>query len=242
MKTIQHSNFIERINESLFLAMIWVEGGSFQMGNREKDSVDRELPVHKVEVPDFFIGKFPVTQALYEAVSGNNPSEFKGPSHPVETVSWEDAQAFIQKLNQQVGKSYRLLTEAEWEYAARGGIYSEDYLYSGSDNLKEVGWFKGDNSPRGTKSVGQKLPNELGIYDMSGNVWEWCEDDYHNNYEGAPRDGSALIDRPSRGGGRVLRGGYWLGVARACRVSYRIRNGPAFRVNFVGFRLALSPV
>ena len=136
MKTSLHSNFTETLKEGTSFDMIWVEGGSFLMGNREEDAVDRELPVHEVHVPDFYIGKFPVPQALYEAVVGKNPSEFKGPTHPVETVSWEEAQAFIQHLNRETGKSYRLLTETEWEYAARGGIYSEDYLYAGSDNLK----------------------------------------------------------------------------------------------------------
>ena len=242
MKTSLHSNFTETLKEGTSFDMIWVEGGSFLMGNREEDAVDRELPVHEVHVPDFYIGKFPVTQALYEAVVGKNPSEFKGPTHPVERVSWEEAQAFIQHLNRETGKRYRLLTEAEWEYAARGGIYSEDYLYAGSDNLKEVGWFDGNNSPRGTKAVGQKLPNELGIFDMSGNVDEWCEDDYHENYEGAPKEDSAWIDQPNRGGDRVLRGGNWLNDARYCRVSYRNRLVPGLRFSRVGFRLALSPV
>ncbi|MEM6632801.1 MAG: formylglycine-generating enzyme family protein [Bacteroidota bacterium] len=242
MKTIQNSYFTEHLSNSLSFEMIWVQGGSFQMGNRESDAEDYELPVHEVQVSDFFIGKYPVTQALYQAIMGETPSNFNGKDHPVEQVSWEEAQAFIQKLNNQVGKSYRLLTEAEWEYAARGGIYSEDYLYAGSDNLKEVGWYVGNNNPNGTKPVGQKLPNELGIYDMSGNVYEWCEDDYHDNYQGALKDGSAWLDQPSRGGLRVLRGGSWLGDARYCRVSYRNGGGPDFRDNYVGFRLALSPV
>ncbi len=222
--------------------MIWVAGGSFLMGNKEEDAESYELPVHEVEVPDFFIGKHPVSQALYEVVTGKNPSSFKGIDHPVEKVSWEEAKAFIQQLNKQTGKSYRLLTEAEWEYAARGGKYSEDYLYSGSDNLKEVGWFDENNNPNGTKAVGQKLPNELGIFDMSGNVWEWCEDDYHETYKGAPSNGSAWIDQPDRGARRVLRGGYWGDLARYCRVSFRYGTSQDNRDFNLGFRLGLSSV
>ena len=169
------------------------------MGNREEDVESYELPVHEVQVPGFYIGKYPVTQALYSLITGENPSRSKGDNHPVEQVSWEEAKAFIQQLNQNTRKNYRLLTEAEWEYAARGGKFSEDYLYAGSDNLKEVGWYEENNSPNGTKAVGQKLPNELGIFEMSGNVDEWCEDDYHETYNGAPTDGSAWIDQPNRG-------------------------------------------
>ncbi|MEM6632806.1 MAG: formylglycine-generating enzyme family protein [Bacteroidota bacterium] len=235
-------SFSETLEAGISFDMIWVQGGSFLMGNREEDANSYELPVHDVQVPDFFIGKYPVTQALYRSIMGENPSEFKGSDHPVEQVSWNDAHTFMEKLNQQTGKTYRLLTEAEWEYAARGGVYSEDYLYSGSDNLKEVGWFDKNNDPNGTKPVGQKLPNELGIYDMSGNVYEWCEDDYHDNYQGAPEDSSAWIDQPSRGEARVLHGGGWLGVARYCRVSHRNGGEPGLRDLNVGFRLALSPV
>ena len=235
-------SFTESLKSGTSFDMIWVEGGVFLMGNREDDAWDEELPVHKVQVPDFFIGKHLVTQTLYKAVTSKNPSEFKGTEHPVETVSWEEAKVFIQKLKKQTRKNYRLLTEVEWEYAARGGKYSEDYLYSGSDNLKEVGWFEENNSPRGTKAVGQKLPNELGIFDMSGNVWEWCEDDYHETYKGAPTDGSAWIDQPNRGGNRVLRGGPWDNQARDCRVSDRDGAGPGLRYFNVGFRLGLSSV
>ena len=235
-------SFTETPKDDLSFDMIWVVGGSFLMGNREEDATDREKPVHEVQLPDFFIGKHLVSQALYEAITGKNPSYFKGIDHPVETVSWNEAKDFIQQLNKQTGKSYRLLTEAEWEYAARGGKYSEDYLYSGSDNLKEVGWFEENNTPRGTKPVGQKLPNELGIFDMSGNVDEWCEDDYHENYDEAPIDGSSWIYSPIRGVNRVLRGGFWGYQARHCRVSSRFRGEPDFRDFIIGFRLGLSSV
>ena len=239
---MQQTNFTEHLRDNLSFDMIWVEGGNFLMGNREEDAMDRELPVHKVEVLGFFIGKYPVTQVLYEAITGGNPSQFKGPNHPVEMVSWNDVKAFMGKLNQNLGKSYRLLTEAEWEYAARGGIYSEDYLYSGSDNLKEVGWYTGNNSPKGTKPIGEKLPNELGIFGMSGNVYEWCEDDYHDSYKEAPNEGSAWINHPIRREHRVLRGGDWDSSAHSCRVSDRGGYLPGIRVNDTGFRLALSPI
>ena len=215
-------SFTETLKEGTSFDMIWVEGGSFLMGNREEDAESYELPVHEVHDLRF----------LYWEVSGD-PGPIPGNygRESFQTLRGMTIQSsrypgmlptrFIKKLNQQTRKTYRLLTEAEWEYAARGGVYSEDYLYSGSDNLKEVGWFKGNNTPYGTKPVRLKLPNELGIYDMSGNVWEWCEDDYRENYEDAPKDGSAWIDQPNRGGFRVLRGGDWLDDARNCRVSFR---------------------
>ena len=222
--------------------LILVEGGSFQMGGNDKNARDAEKPIHQVQVSSFYIGKYLVTQDLYKAIMGVNLSEFKGSAHPVERVSWDDAHAFIVQLNEKTGKAYRLPSEAEWEFAARGGIYSEGYLYAGSDRLKDVGWYSGNNNPRGTKPVGQLLENELGIHDLSGNVYEWCEDDFHSSYRGAPLDGSAWMDQPKRGGDRVLRGGAWLDGARGCRVSYRERDEPDDRGDDVGFRLALSPV
>ena len=221
--------------------MIWVEGGAFQMGGTDENASDREIPIHQVNVPSFYIGKYPVTQELWEAIMGNNRSGFEGPQHPVDSVSWNDAKEFIQQLNRQSSQSYRLPTEAEWEFAARGGIHTEEYLYSGSDKLSEVGWYV-QNSGSQTQPVGQLLENELGLFDMSGNVLEWCEDDFHDNYEGAPVDGSAWIDRPERAGGRVLRGGDWGSRARNCRVSSRTRGGPGGRNRFVGFRLVLPRV
>ena len=221
--------------------MIWVEGGSFQMGGTDEEAYDEEKPVHQVKVSGFYLGRYPVTQDLWESIMGNNPSGYKGPQHPVENVSWEDAQAFLKQLNKKTKSSYRLPTEAEWEFAARGGIHTEEYLYSGSDKLSEVGWYA-DNAGIGTQAVGQLLENELGLFDMSGNVLEWCEDDFHDNYEGAPVDGSAWIDRPKRARFRVLRGGTWNGFARLCRVSFRLRYAPGDRYGFIGFRLVLPRV
>jgi len=224
--------------------MILVEGGSFQMGNTDEDAYGDEQPVHTVRVPSFWIGKYPITQALCKAVMGeeHNPSFFRGDARPVETVSWEDTQKFIQRLIEQTGRQgYRLPTEAEWEYAARGGKYwkEDNYKYAGSDKLKEVGWFE-ENSHGETKAVGLKMPNQLGIHDMSGNVWEWCEDQWHDNYKGAPADGSAWVDR-EEGSSRVYRGGSWNNSPLLCRVSSRFNFDPQFRYGYRGFRLVWSP-
>ncbi len=227
--------------------MLPVEGGAFNMGDEHGDLTEACRPVHKVTVSDFYIGKYPVTQALWKAVmNGENPSRFQGDDLPVEQVSWDDAQSFVKKLNEMTTSSrppgyfYFLPTEAEWEYAARGGKYlSEGYKYAGSDRLKDVGWFN-DNSGEVTKPVGLKYPNQLGIHDMSGNVGEWCEDDWHGDYKSAPDDGTAWVDRPKRGSPRVNRGGGWLYGARYCRAALRDLNSPGYRVDYLGFRLALA--
>ncbi|MCB1194538.1 MAG: formylglycine-generating enzyme family protein, partial [Leptospiraceae bacterium] len=159
-------------------------------------------------------------------------------NRPVEKVSWNDTQDFIKKLNKKAGKTYRLPTEAEWEFAAQGGIYTEGYKYSGSDRLKEVGWYD-ENSGNATHPVGEKMANELGLYDMSGNVWEWVEDQWHDNYKGAPTDGTVWVNQDADAG-RVVRGGGWIDRARLCRVSFRYLYSPAGRNDHIGFRLALS--
>lgn len=229
--------------------MIGVPGGSFLMGSPagDPDAYEDEYPQHPVTLRDFYLGQYPVTQALWLAVTGGkNPSRFEGEERPVEQVSWLEAQDFVKKLNAMSantrpgGYAYCLPAEAQWEYAARGGPYHADgYQYAGSDRLKEVGWYA-DNSGDGTNPVGQKYPNQLGLYDLSGNVWEWCEDDWHDDYKGAPDDGSAWINRPERGSFRVIRGGGWNGTARDCRVACRYDVGPDRRGNDIGFRLALS--
>ena len=169
-------------------------------------------------IRSFNIGKYEVTQAQWQAVMGNNPSNFKGDNLPVEMVSWNDVQEFIRKLNALTGRNYRLPTEAEWEYAARGGDSSRGYEYSGSNNINDVAWYR-DNSDRRTHPVGTKAPNELGIYDMSGNVWEWCQD--------------------AEGSRRWYRGGSWPRTAGFCRVADRFWNGPGVRDYDIGFRLVL---
>lgn len=231
------------VNGVLF-EMIRVEGGTFTMGatpEQGSDAYDNEKPPHKVTLSDFYIGQFTVTQELWTAVMGNNPSRFKGVNLPVENVCWDDpghpkysCQEFIRKLNKLTGKQFRLPTEAEWEYAARGGKLCKGYKYAGSDNLGEVAWYS-DNAGRTTHPVGQKKPNELDIYDMSGNVFEWCQDwwgDYSSGNQTNPKG-------PASGSYRVRRGGSWDGVARRCRASYRDYRSPSFRCNYLGFRLAL---
>ena len=229
--------YIETLGNEYSFEMILVEGGSFAMGGTDNEALDREKPVHKVEVSTFYLGKYPVTQALWEAVMGNNPANFKGANHPVERVSWNETQSFFGKLNKMTHKTYRLPSEAEWEYAARGALRSEGYLYAGSDRLEEVGWYSG-NSNGQTHPVGQKLGNELGLHDMSGNVWEWVDDQWHGSYKEAPIDGSAWVDQSSAAP-RVRRGGSWLNARRlaGCRIA---TNRPGYRSNDLGFRLAMS--
>ena len=216
--------------------MVFVQGGSFNMGS--SDGEDYEKPVHQVTLSDFSLGKYEVTQAQWQAVMGGNPSYFSGCDQcPVEQISWDDVQDFIRKLNQQTGKNYRLPTEAEWEYAAKGGNKSRAYTYSGSNDLGSVAWYS-DNSDSKTHPVGQKLPNELDLFDMSGNVLEWCSD-WYGNYS------SVAIVNPkgaSSGQNRVFRGGSWFFNARICRPLLRIGFVPVYRSINLGFRLVLAPV
>ena len=218
--------------------MVLVEGGEFLMGDGEEDAFKEDGPVHKVRVPSFYMGKYPVTQALWVKIMDNNPSRLQGDNRPVENVSWKDTQGFLKKLNEFSGKRYRLPTESEWEYAARGGSKSEGYLFSGSDRIIEVGWHR-ENSGRQTHPVGQKLSNELGLHDMSGNVWEWVEDQWHSSYENAPTNGSAWVDF-GKGALRICRGGSRTEEARYCRISFRYDFSPSNRRFNLGFRLALS--
>ncbi|MCB9304020.1 MAG: formylglycine-generating enzyme family protein [Lewinellaceae bacterium] len=232
-------DFKEVLPNGVSFEMMFVEGGAFRMGSKEK-SVWREAPIHGVKLDSFYIGKFPVTQALWKAVMKDNPSFFNGDTRPVESVSWEDVQVFIKKLNEHTGKPYRLPTEAEWEYAARGGQQNWGCTFAGSDKLKEVGWYD-ENSHSETKAVGLKKPNELGLYDMSGNVFEWCQDwvsdDYH---EQCHKQGVVENPQgPAKGSDRVLRGGSWLFNARDCRCPHRILVNPEFRGYDTGFRLVL---
>jgi formylglycine-generating enzyme required for sulfatase activity len=220
--------------------MVAVEGGTFTMGCTEEqgnECSDDEKPAHQVTLSNFSIGKYEVTQEEWEAVMGKNPSHFQGARRPVEMVSWNDIQQFLERLNQLTGKNYRLPTEAEWEYAARGGKHSKGFRYSGSNDLDSVAWFDG-NSMKQTHNAGQKQPNELGLYDMSGNVWEWCNDWFDATYYGGSEEQNP--PGPAKGEGRVLRGGSWLLSARICRVSFRFINLPEIGNLDYGFRL-VSP-
>lgn len=204
--------------------MIRVDGGSFMMGGNQYSD---EQPIHQESVSTFYIGKTEVTQALWKAVmGGNNPSYFRGDNLPVEQVTWNDCQTFITKLNELTGRNFRLPSEPEWEYAARGGNKSKGYEYSGSNSVSEVAWY-GGNSGSKTHDVGTKAPNELGIYDMSGNVWEWTNDKWCDNYNSS-RNSSFRVDR----------GGCWNSTAGGCRSANRSRNDPSYCINYLGLRLA----
>ena len=251
--------------------MVFVKGGTFMMGATEEqgteDPWDDEYPTHQVTLSDFYIGKYEVTQQLWEYVMkysgtcadgssmsayasdvwlGSNPSSSygEGDYYPACYVSWEDiVNIFIPRLNKITGKTFRLPTEAEWEYAARGGNKSKGYKYSGSNTIGEVAWYDvnaydldSSSSNYGTHPVGTKAPNELGIYDMCGNVWEWCSDWYGSGYYSSSP--STNPTGPISGSRRVLRGGSWNYYAQFCRVSYRYGSYPGNRYNSdVGFRL-----
>ena len=217
--------------------MVRVEGGTFRMGatSEQEDEADSdEKPVHGVTLSSYYIGKTEVTQALWQAVMGSNPSRFEGSDLPVECVSWNDCQEFIQKLNRLTGRNFRLPTEAEWEFACRGGNNSRGYKYSGSNNLGSVAWYE-DNSGGQTHPVGTKAPNELGIFDMSGNVWEWCND-WYGNYTSNSQTNPTGSQSGSR---RVRRGGGWFYYAGRCRSSNRDNYNPSNRYINLGLRLAL---
>jgi formylglycine-generating enzyme required for sulfatase activity len=218
--------------------MVKVEAGTFTMGATPEMQAPNsdEKPAHQVTLTNnYYMGKTEVTQALWGVVMGNNPSNFKGDDKPVESVSWNDCQTFISKLNRATGKNFRLPTEAEWEFAARGGNKSRHYQYSGSSYLGDVAWYY-DNSGSTTHAVATKQPNELGLYDMSGNVWEWCQDWYGDYSSTAQTNPTGAYG----GSHRVSRGGCWGNDAGSCRSSYRSYGGPGYRYNDLGFRLALS--
>lgn len=248
---IQGSAFT--VNEESF-EMIFIEGGTFIMGctgEQGGDCENNEKPAHEETLSAFYMGKYEVTQKLWRAVMGSHLYRSYNSDCedcPAEQVSWSDAQEFISKLNTLTDKTFRLPTKVEWEYAARGGKRSKGYKYSGSNNIDDVAWYiknhqKSKFGKKGTTHpVGMKKPNELGLYDMSGNVWEWCSDWYTKEYvqngksvhPGWPFKGSALLFR------RVLRGGSWGGSAKGCRVSYIDYDMESYRDEYGGFRLVLE--
>ena len=220
--------------------MVYVQGGTYRMGAtaEQGSGASSDEKVHSVTLSDFHIGKYEVTQGLWKEVMGENPSNNKaGDNYPVESVSWEDCQRFIEQLNRRTGLNFRLPTEAEWEYAARGGRKSRGYKYSGTTyDLESVAWYDG-NSDYATHPVGQKQANELGLYDMSGNVWEWCQDWYGSYGSSAQTDPTG----PQSGANRVMRGGCYGFGAWSCRVSYRNYGCPGCRGSISGLRLVLAP-
>ncbi len=212
--------------------MVFVTGGSFEMGSNIGD--DDEKPVHSVNLSDYFIGKYEVTQVQWKAVMGENPSYYmRCDSCPVERVSWDDVQVYLEKLNRMTGKSYRLPTEAEWEYAARGGQSSRAYVYAGGNSAETVGWIW-ENSGNKTHQIGLKPANELGIYDMTGNVWEWCND-WYEPYSSSNPDGSSSSTY------KVLRGGSWYADHHGSRITNRYNYATDYRDYICGFRVALTP-
>ena len=243
--------------------MVFVQGGTFTMGATEdqgtSDPYDDEYPSHQVTVSDFYIGKYEVTQQLWEyvmnysgtAADGSTMSAYAsevwlgkmpsstyglGPYYPAYYVSWADiVNIFIPRLNKITGKTFRLPTEAEWEYAARGGNKSKGYKYSGSNTIGDVAWYN-SNSSAMTHQVGTKAPNELGLYDMSGNVWEWCSDWYGSYSSSAESNPTG----PTSGSSRVYRGGGWYNDAQVCRVAFRGKDTPDRGSNHLGFRLVCT--
>ena len=230
----------QRIFVQMNAQMVRIEGGTFTMGCQggffSACNAD-EKPAHQVRVSSFEVSKYEVTQEVWAAVMGENPSHFQDcPQCPVEQVSWEDVQAFLQKLNAGDAR-YRLPSEAEWEYAARGGQQSRAYRYAGNDTPHAVAWYR-ENSGNKTHPVGQKQANEVGLYDLSGNVFEWVQDCWNETYQGAPSDGQVWARGECRR--RVLRGGSWSSKPRGLRSAYRGRNTTDARGNDGGFRLTRS--
>jgi len=213
------------------MEFVWVPGGCFNMGSNHGDS--DEKPVHNVCLDGFWMGKYEVTQGQWQKIMGNNPSSFKkGNDFPVESVSWKDANAFIKRLNSRTGNTFSLPSEAQWEYSARSG--GKNQKYSGGDDVNRFAWYT-SNSGGSTHKVGTKTSNDLGIYDMSGNVWEWCQDIYAK--DAYKKHSSKNPIYAQSGSDRVRRGGSWFNSPANVRCASRYRNTPDNRYSFLGFRL-----
>ena len=227
---------------SIGMEFVLIPAGEFDMGSPSDESgrSNNEGPVHTVTIEKaYYLGKYEVTQKQWVEVMGDNPSHFKGDDQPVEQVSWDDVQEFIRKLNEKEGTNkYRLPSEAEWEYAARAGTTTRYSFGKSESKLGEYAWYF-DNSGSKTHTVGQKKPNPWGLYDMHGNVWEWVQDSWHSDYDGAPSDGS--VWESGVGSSRVDRGGGWIDFAQYCRSAFRINDGPGSRISILGFRLLQEP-
>lgn len=224
----------------LGMQMVWVEGGSFVMGatsEQAEEAYDDEHPPHGVTLDGYWMAATEVTQAQWQAVMGSNPAHFKGDAQrPVESISWADAKLFCDRLSAQTGRRYALPTEAQWEYAARGGVKAAGCIYSGSNVAEDVAWYD-ENSDAATHAVAQRRPNELGLYDMCGNVMEWCAD-WYDCYDAAAQTSPA---GPSEGATRVVRGGCSGHFYRNCRVSSRDDFEPSYRNLYIGFRVVRLP-
>lgn len=224
------------LKEGVPLEMVFVEGGTFVMGN-DKGKADAR-PAHKVTLRDFHIGKFEVTQAQWTALMDINPSRIACANCPVNDMSWDQLQEFIERLNKRTGKKFRLPTEAEWEYAAQGGKHSKNYRYSGGDSLPELGWLDFNSGAR-AHPVGLLKPNELGLYDMNGNVWELCEDWYDPKYYKRSPTENPVNTKPAKY--RVSRGASWMSPAHYCQRNYRNNDHPHHKRGNGGFRLVMDP-
>jgi formylglycine-generating enzyme required for sulfatase activity len=255
-----NKSYTEDLGDGVKLTLMLIPAGEFLMGapKDELESEDDERPQYWVQVPQFLMGRYSVTQAQWRVVAGYpqesqkldpDPSEFKGDNHPVENVSWEDAQEFCQRLSTKSGKTYSLPSEAQWEYACRAGTtmpfhYGEIIT---SDLVNFDGNYTYNDSPKGeyreqTSEVGIFPANDWGLHDMHGNVWEWCEDDYHSTYEGVPNDGSAWVDTDRESSNRLLRGGSWADNPEYCRSACRDDDTRDYRFNIIGFRVScVSP-
>ncbi len=219
------------LGQGIILELLRIPAGKFMMGSNERDN---EKPIHEVTIQPFYLGKYPITQEQYQAVMGSNPSHFKGAKLPVEQVSWDDAVKFCEKLSQN-DKKYRLPSEAEWEYACRAGTQTQYCFGDDESKLEDYAWYD-ENSGSTTHPVGEKKPNAFGLYDMHGNVWEWCSDRWHENYEKAPTDGSSW-ETGTVENYRALRGGSWYDYARNCRSGLRNWLGADLDDNDCGFRV-----
>jgi formylglycine-generating enzyme required for sulfatase activity len=246
----QGKQMVEDLANGVSLEMVAIPSGSFPMGapKTEKESQENERPQHRVEVSTFFMGKYPVTQAQYEAIMVENPSRFSGANKPVERLSWNDAVEFCKRLSEKTGREYRLPSEAEWEYACRAETTTP--FYFGETITSELANYRGTstygNGPEGvdrreTTPVGSFPPNAFGLYDMHGNLWEWCEDVWHENYKGAPSDGSAWLTGGDQNR-HVMRGGSWQSYPGFCRCAYRLRDIRVFDHFDLGFRVVSSAV
>ncbi|WP_414564981.1 MULTISPECIES: SUMF1/EgtB/PvdO family nonheme iron enzyme [unclassified Anabaena] len=244
-RNIEVESFFEDLGDGVTLEMAQIPGGTFTMGSPagEAERLDRESPQRQVTVPGFFMGRYAVTQAQYQAIMGKNPALFKGDRRPVEQVSWDNAVEFCQKFSQKTGKTYRLPSEAEWEYACRAGTTTPFYFGETitTDLVNYDGNYPYGSAPKGeyrqqTTNVGEFPPNSFGLYDMHGNIWEWCQDVYNDNYQGAPTDGSAWINGKDNNI-RLLRGGCWVSRTWGCRSANRTWDARATQSRDVGFRV-----